>query len=114
MTAKTKRAEAIQRALTEEKEWQRFIRKKFHRTAEIVVPTTVVPCREVNQDLPALSLGKIAPPGSGPMLEFRKKVIVTRLPFRPLAIKHYTIGLCLEESIILSDTATDRRDKCEC
>jgi hypothetical protein len=89
MGVKARRVEATQRVLTEEKDYQRFIRKKFHRSAEIVVPTTVLACREGSDDLPPMPHGRVVPATVAPMLEFRKKIVVTRLPLTSLSIPHY-------------------------
>jgi hypothetical protein len=89
LVVKTRRVEATQRIFTEEKDYARFITKKFRKSAEIVVPTTVVAYRDVKGDLPAIARGKIAPPGVAQMLELRTRIEVTRLPLAPLAVKHY-------------------------
>jgi hypothetical protein len=89
LLAKSKRLEITQRMLVEEKDDQKFMTKKFHRSAEIVVPATVLRCKERGEDLPAIAHGKAVPPGVAPMLEVRKKIVVTRLPLAPLPIKHF-------------------------
>jgi hypothetical protein len=89
MTAKTRRVEATQRILGDEKDWSKFITKKFHKSAEIIVPATVAPSRDASSDLPALARGKVIPPGIAPMMEIRKRIPVSRLPLGPLALKHY-------------------------
>jgi hypothetical protein len=89
LAAKARRVEATQRVLTEEKDFEKFIRKKVHRPADSVMPPTLLTIRDGGEDLPALSFGKSAPPGVAPMAELGSKSVVTRLPLPPLTIKHY-------------------------
>jgi hypothetical protein len=89
LLAKAKRLEAAQGIFAEEKDNDRFFRKKFHRSEEIVVPATVLTCKERGEDLPPLAPGRSVPPSVAPMMEVRKKVIVTRLPLAPLPIRHF-------------------------
>jgi hypothetical protein len=86
MTAKTRRVEATQRVLAEEKDYSKFITKKFHKSANIIVPVTVARSRDASSDLPALARGKVIPPGIASMMVIRKRIPVSRLP---LALKHY-------------------------
>jgi hypothetical protein len=89
MTAKTRRVEATQRILAEEKDYSKFITKKFHKSANIIVPATVAPSRDASSELPPLARGKVIPPGIASMMVIRKRIPVSRLPLGPLALKHY-------------------------
>jgi hypothetical protein len=89
LAVKARRVEATQKVLTEEKDYSNFMTKKFRKSADIVVPATVAPCREVGGDLPPLARGKSVPPGVASMMEIRKRIPVSRLPLGPLAVKHY-------------------------
>jgi hypothetical protein len=89
MTGKMRAVEVTQRILGEERDYSKFVTKKFHRDAEFVVSAIVAPCRDASSDLPPLARGKVIPPGTAAMMEIRKRIPVSRLPLGPLALKHY-------------------------
>jgi hypothetical protein len=89
MLVKTRRLEATQAILVDEKDFGRFIAKKTKRNSMTIVPSTVMTIRDAPEDLPVIPRGKTVPAGMAEMSELRKKIVVTRLPLLPLAIRHY-------------------------
>jgi hypothetical protein len=95
MTAKTKRVEATERILAEEKDFENFVTKKYKKPSSWILPPTVMTSKGPSMDLPVISKRKPAPPKgeerveSDQATERPKRQFVTRLPLPPLAIRHY-------------------------
>ncbi|OHS93053.1 hypothetical protein TRFO_12063 [Tritrichomonas foetus] len=86
---KNKRLLATQRTLEEEKDYNKFINKKFKRPATCIVPSTVMASRDATEDIPPIPHGAVIPHSVSDMMNIRKRSIVTPLPLQPLSIRKY-------------------------
>ncbi|OHT10218.1 hypothetical protein TRFO_20509 [Tritrichomonas foetus] len=88
---KVKRLTVTQSFLDEEKDFNKFVAKKYKRPASCIVPNTVMASRDAPQDLPPLPRGKLVPHTVSDLLAVRKRAIVTPLPLPPFAVRKYKI-----------------------
>jgi hypothetical protein len=89
MAVRTRRVEATERVLAEEKDYQKFVSRTYRHPPECICPATVLATKGGTDDLPVIPRGKTAPAGSAEWAELRRREFVTRLPLPPLAIRHY-------------------------
>jgi hypothetical protein len=89
MTVRTRRVEATERVLAEEKDFQNFAARTYRHPPDWICPATVMTTKGGTDDLPVIPRGKTAPAGSAGWAELRRREFVTSLPLPPLPIRHY-------------------------
>jgi hypothetical protein len=89
IAAKTKRVEATERVLAEERDYEKFVTKRYKKPPSWTLPSTVMTSKGASEDLPVIPRGKMAPAGSAEWADLRKRQFITRLPLPPLAVRHY-------------------------